>query len=207
MRHDGPKNLFASLAHKVFKDVEVEPYLEPLTGEVLKLKSANRSDEARSDVRIRGFWGNRKDAFFEFRVFYPFALSYVLLAPDKAFDRVAKQRKREYEERINLVDNGSFTPMIMPSTGGCGQEMSVALKVLAAKLSALTGEAYSKVLGGIRARFAFELARAALICLRGSRSPWHSLSQSAQERQQKISDHMDTPSTLLLAESSDSRAC
>ena len=73
MRHDGPKNLFASLAHKVFKDVEVEPYLEPLTGEVLKLKSANRSDEARSDVRIRGFWGNRKDAFFEFRVFYPFA--------------------------------------------------------------------------------------------------------------------------------------
>ena len=77
MRHDGPKNLFASLAKKICNDVEVEPYLEPLTGEVLRYKSANRSDEARSDVRIRGFWSNnRKDAFFEFRIFYPFAPSY-----------------------------------------------------------------------------------------------------------------------------------
>ena len=77
MRHDGPKNLFASSANKVCNDVEVEPYLEPFTGEVLKYKTANRSGEARSDVRIRGFWSkNRKDALFEFRVFYPFAPSY-----------------------------------------------------------------------------------------------------------------------------------
>ena len=56
MRHDGPKNLFASLANKVCNDVEVEPYLEAFTGGVLKYKTANKSDEARSDVRIRGFW-------------------------------------------------------------------------------------------------------------------------------------------------------
>ena len=74
-------------------------------------------------------------------------------------------------------------------------------------LSARNQEVYSKVMGEIRARFAFELARAALICLRGSRSPWHGLSQSARQREQMISDHMDTPSTLVLAESSDSRLC
>ena len=105
------------------------------------------------------------------------------------------QRTREDEERINVVDNGSFTPMIVASTGGFGDEMTTALRTLAEKLSARNQEVYSKVMGEIRARFAFELARAALICLRGSRSPWHGLSQSAREREQMISDHMDTPST------------
>ena len=59
----------------VFKDVEIEPHLYSLSGEEFKYKSANRKQDARSDVRVCGFWGNKKDAFFEFRVFYPFASS------------------------------------------------------------------------------------------------------------------------------------
>ena len=39
--------------------------------------------------------------------------------------------QREYEERINFVDAGSFTPMIASSTGGMGPEMQMALKHLA----------------------------------------------------------------------------
>ena len=41
-----------------------------------KYNTANTEDEVRSDVRVRGFWGNRQlDAFFDFRVFYPLAPS------------------------------------------------------------------------------------------------------------------------------------
>ena len=84
-------------------------------------------------MRIRGFWGNKKDAFFEFRVFYPFASSLANKSVDASFSHMSKARKREYQERINQVDNGSFTPMILASTGGTGDEMDVALRILAAK--------------------------------------------------------------------------
>ena len=39
--------------------------------------------------------------------------------------------KREYEERINVVDAASFTPMVASSTGGMCPEMHMALKHLA----------------------------------------------------------------------------
>ena len=65
---------------KVHRDVQVrpEPMLLPLEGEQddFKYNTANTEDEARSDVRVRGFWGNRQDAFFDFRVFYPLAPYY-----------------------------------------------------------------------------------------------------------------------------------
>ena len=74
MRHDGPKNIFAGAARKAFRD-EVEPELQPLEGEVMYMKMANCQDDARSDVRVREFWSKQRNAFFEFRVFYPFAKS------------------------------------------------------------------------------------------------------------------------------------
>ncbi|KAG1680717.1 hypothetical protein GQR58_012207 [Nymphon striatum] len=37
-------------------DVKVEPLLQPLSGETFSNKTANTSDEARSDVGARGFW-------------------------------------------------------------------------------------------------------------------------------------------------------
>jgi len=36
LRHDEPKNLFGRLASRVFRDVEIEPNLDPLSGEELK---------------------------------------------------------------------------------------------------------------------------------------------------------------------------
>ena len=71
------KRLFAGIVKEAYRDVGVEPGLLPLSGEVMRLKSANVSDEARSDVRVRGFWGNKRDAFFDVAVFYPFASSYL----------------------------------------------------------------------------------------------------------------------------------
>ena len=53
-RHD-VQDLFATLLKDVCHDVEVEPHLETLTGEVLS-SSANSSDEARLDFSACGFW-------------------------------------------------------------------------------------------------------------------------------------------------------
>ncbi len=39
-----------------YKDVRLEPGLQPLTGESFDYKSANKDDEARSDLSVLGFW-------------------------------------------------------------------------------------------------------------------------------------------------------
>jgi len=79
-------------------------------------------------------------------------------------------RSREYKQRINEVDCGDFVPMIMSSTGGMGEDMQRAVKHLAKTLALKRNETYSKVAGLMRCQFSFALARAALLCLRGSRS-------------------------------------
>ena len=76
------RDLFASLLKDVCHDVEVEPHLQTLTGEVLT-SSANSSDEARLDVSARGFWQSGQRAFFY--VFNPFAKSHLNQKLDTAF--------------------------------------------------------------------------------------------------------------------------
>ena len=86
--------------------------------------------------------------------------------------------------------------MILASTGGTGTEMSVALKVLAEKLAEKNNEVYSHVMGDIRARFAFAIARSSLICLRGSRSIW------PQRQGGLVKEHDNCTSRLLMADTS-----
>ena len=175
MRHDEPKDLFARCCSELFRDVGVEPLLEDLTGEVMRSGSAKVEQECRSDVRVRGFWRKGQDAFFEFRVFYPFASSYLSSSLPALYRRHSKERKRQYEERINRVDCGSFTPMVAASTGGMCAEMQIALKFLASLLAEKRGEKYCDVMRLLRCRFAFAMARSALVCLRGSRSRYQGL--------------------------------
>ena len=171
-RHNEMEVLWARECKKVFLDVECEPVLLDLEGEeeCFGIKSANTAEEARSDVRVRGFWGNRRDAFFDFRVFYPFARSYSLRSLQSLYKAFSKEKKREYEERIGQVDGGSFTPMVMSSVGGMGPEMGIALKYLASLIAAKEGCQYSQAVSVLRCKFSFAAARTALVCLRGSRS-------------------------------------
>ena len=57
-------------------DVQIEPHLQPLTGEILHYKSAVHADDARVDIRAAGFWCCRYHrSFFDVRVFNVFAES------------------------------------------------------------------------------------------------------------------------------------
>jgi hypothetical protein len=56
LQHNEVRDLVAECMREAqFKGVEVEPPLQPLSGESFKLKSANKEDEARSDVRVLDF--------------------------------------------------------------------------------------------------------------------------------------------------------
>ena len=57
--------------------VGTEPSLQPVTGEPLTRRSANREDGARLDIVAENFWGrDQQRVFFDIRVFNPLALSY-----------------------------------------------------------------------------------------------------------------------------------
>ena len=170
-RHNEAQDLFAYECQQAgFKDTEIEPPLLPVEGEEIESKRAKKMDGALSDVRVRGFWGNQQNAFFEFRVFNSCAKSYSQMKPAECYERFETIRSAEYEERINKVDCGSFTPMVLSSSGGMGPRMSMALKTLAERIADKTNQRYSVTFALLRCRFVFCLLRSALICLRGSRS-------------------------------------
>ena len=116
---------------EVFNDVELEPQLLPLTGETLRHQTANIDSDARADIRVRGFWTDSRNAFFDTRVFYPHASSYRTKNLPSLYRKFEADKKREYSERINSVEHGSFTPLVFSACGGMGREATVAIKRLA----------------------------------------------------------------------------
>ena len=63
MRHDSVNDLLAKCLKEVHNDVEVEPHLQPLTGEHFQLRSANIQPDACADIRVHGFWPDGQNAF------------------------------------------------------------------------------------------------------------------------------------------------
>ena len=53
LRHNALRDNIAEMLEEVTNKVKVEPALQPLSGEEIK---GNQSDEARSDISVRGFW-------------------------------------------------------------------------------------------------------------------------------------------------------
>ena len=71
IRHNRIRDVTAKILHKVCRDVQLEPSLQPLTGKELYERSAITTDEARCDVSARGFWSAGQVTFLYVRVFKP----------------------------------------------------------------------------------------------------------------------------------------
>ena len=56
IRHIDLRDLTANIMSEVCTDTEIEPKLTPLSGEKLQGRTSNNSNEARVDIRTRGFW-------------------------------------------------------------------------------------------------------------------------------------------------------
>lgn len=173
MRHDQIKTLLYKEMSEVLRDVEVEPSLTPLSGEVILPASANREPDARSDIRARGFWTEQQSAFFDVRVFYPHAPSYLSRSLSGLCKSFEQEKKRKYSDRILQIDHGFFTPLVFSSCGGMGPETSSAIKKLASMVAEKRNEQYSHTISLLRMRISFALIRASLICLRGTRLRSH----------------------------------
>ena len=126
--------MFSVLLNQVCHGVHIEPSLQPLTGEILP-DGANTQDEARPDIAARGFWQDCAMAFFDVKVFNPFARSHLNNSLESVFRTSEKQKKRLYNERIIRVGHGSFTPIVLSAFGGFGFESGIFVKKLIEKLA------------------------------------------------------------------------
>jgi len=72
IRHNEIRDVTATLLTEVCHDVQVEPDLQPLTSEVLASATSVKTDGARLDIAVNGFWGGRHEkTYLDVRVFNP----------------------------------------------------------------------------------------------------------------------------------------
>ncbi len=140
IRHNELRDLTASLLTKVCHNVATEPRLQPLSGESLSYRSAITTDNARLDIRARGFWSAAQDAYFDERVFHPNAPSNSSRTIKTAYKKHEDEKKRAYGQRVREVEQGVFTPLVF---GGLGQEATTFYKRLADMLAWKEGKQYS----------------------------------------------------------------
>ncbi len=92
IRHNELRDITAGFLTEVCHNVGIEPPLQPLSGEQLTFRTANREDGARLDVVAKDFWGrDRSREFFDIRVFSPFATE--TLPSNNATERMNKKKR------------------------------------------------------------------------------------------------------------------
>ena len=175
-RHNIIRNLFAYVMNEVHNDVSIEPLLMPLSGEQLP-NSANSANEARADVSVRGFWQDGQKAFFDVKVFNPFAQCYIKSNIEKAFICNEKEKKREYNQRVIQLEHGTFSPLVFTPYGGSSRETEHVIRTLCAKVAAKRDLPYGTVVNWLRTKISFRLIRGAILCVRGSRD-WRKREES-----------------------------
>ena len=111
-------------------------------------------------------------AFFDVRVFNPFAKAHINQKLDAVFDANEKQKKRQYNERVIRVEHGSFTPLVFSAFGGAGRETERFLSLLIKKIAEKRDLPISVIANYVRTKLSFVLVRAQVLCLRGFRKPW-----------------------------------
>ena len=170
LRHNDIRDLTADLMAEVCNNVCTEPELQPLSGEALQGRSVNCQDGARVDIRAEGFWERSQSAFFDVRVFNPFAPSNCSRSFSATYQQHEKLKRTANEQRIREVEHGSFTPIVLSATGGMGNAAQVTFKRMVSMLAVKRDQPYSQVMNVVRCMLNFSLLKSQIRCIRGSRS-------------------------------------
>ena len=170
LRHNEVRDITAEMLNEVCRNVSKEPALQPLTGESFAERTANISNEARVDISARDFWTRGQQAFFDVRVFNPFAKHYVNKSVAKSFQINENEKKRSYNHRVQEVEQGSFTPLVFSTSGGMSRECGTFYSRLAEMISEKRGDQLSSVSAWVKTKINYSLIRSTIMCIRGSRT-------------------------------------
>ena len=141
IHHNELRDITAELMSQVCHNVGTEPSLQPITGEHLIHRIANREDDSWLDVAAGSFWGNyRQCTFFDIRVFNSFAPSYqnTPLAQCDQKNELEKNKPTTNKwEKLNM----DRSRHVFTTTGDMGAVATVVYKWLAAMIAGKTWEA------------------------------------------------------------------
>ena len=127
IRHNDSHDLTARLVSEACKDTEIELKLWPLSGEELHGRTTNLSNEARLDIRTRGFWNRGQQEFFDIRVLDPNACRYLNKSLKQCHAMNEHEKKRSCNKPVLQVDQGTFTPLIFWIYSSMGKECKYVL--------------------------------------------------------------------------------
>ena len=99
-RHDNIRDFECGLLKSVQNDVECEPMLRPVINKTGYPKTAKLEDNARLDVRARGFWRNGQNAYFDVRVTNANSDSQQNATISSVLRKHELEKKRHYNKRI-----------------------------------------------------------------------------------------------------------
>jgi hypothetical protein len=182
-RHDEINYELANLMRLAFKKSTVRA--EP---RIFNGSSAANSDNPsptvdasgeRGDLLVRGFWENGMDAIIDVRCVDTDAKSYNSRDPDKVLKSAEKVKKNKYLENC-LQQRRAFTPFVISVDGLLGYEAKNLLKRLAFHLAEKWQKPYSVTCGLVKSRISLACVRATHQCLRGSRTPFRTISREIQ---------------------------
>ena len=122
------------------------------------------------DISARGFWQRGEKAYFDVKVFNPFARTHLSTKLDTVFKQQEATKKNQYNERVIQIEHGTFTPIVTSAYGGYGRETNKFLSVLINKVAEKHDMHMSIVANYIRTKLSFEIVRSQVLCVRGSRS-------------------------------------
>eukprot|EP00117_Sycon_ciliatum_P003910 scpid25035/ scgid2046/ len=135
-RHNEIRDILSEAIREILPDVEKEPLLKPFEGETLPHRTANRSLEARLDIRARGFWTRQQDAFFDVRVTHPKASLLSRTDVLRQLKTHEQAKKRESCARVTYCRESILyaLALVFSTSGMCGPEGSRFLKNLVSPL-------------------------------------------------------------------------
>ena len=143
--------------------------------------SAIETNEARLDIKARGFWIRGHQVFSDIRVFDPNACRYSNLSLLQCYATNEKEKKRNYNQRILKVEKGTFSPLMISIYGGMDREC----QAFYSRLSELQAEKRdiqkSVMMPWIRSKQCYTLLISGLLCLQGSRSRKRSITENEQD--------------------------
>ena len=122
------------------------------------------------DVRAKGFWRQGQNAYFDVRITNPDAASQRAKSIETILKTHEQEKKRQYNARVMEIEHSTFTPIVLTTKGVMGRECEIFHKSLAHKIAVKSGEKYEEVTRLIRVKLSFIVLKAALLCIRGSRS-------------------------------------
>ena len=95
-----------------------EPSLAEVNGKVFKETTANTRPEARLDISALGFRTPDQRVFFDIRVFNLQAQRYRWVSwTEEMLREERKEKKRQYNEKVHQIENGSFYPLSLATNG------------------------------------------------------------------------------------------